>query len=114
MGKSLRDQGRKIESKKDHLKSTPFETTPAQTLMRAEMEAGVHKRTPVKLGAVLDEVVGPREVHTDIALDVINEHGQGLTTGFREWAIIQKMIEVGVARGYALAEAVLAEETPAS
>lgn len=119
MGKSLKDVSRKVEKKREHLESMPFETTPAQRLMRSEMEAGLHKQTPtvaikgesrpMSVGAVLDDVVGQatsaEQPVTDLAYEIINRHGEGLKLGLREWQIIQNMVEAGIHEGYRRAAA---------
>jgi hypothetical protein len=125
MGKqSLKDVSRKNAEKRAHLESMPFETTPAQRLMRSEMEAGLHKASaasaavnppsheldssvvsggaPVKAGQAIDDAVGIRlsdGIVATEALAIINELGNGVRTGLAEWAIIQRMIEEGYHRG---------------
>lgn len=127
MGKSIKDIGRKADKKREHLKSMPYETTPAQRLMREEMEAGLHKASS-SLGAVnppshdmdssivsggrstvipvsteFESLMGPVSEDsgvTELAYQVINYHGEVLVLGFREWAIIQRMVEAGVRAGH--------------
>ncbi|QKN87761.1 hypothetical protein IXEL_61 [Microbacterium phage Ixel] len=113
---AIQKPSKKHKKKARSLRDMAFETTQAaQTVMRHEMERGVHK--PQRLGEVLDEVVGPQPDQGDaselsdyglfeqdvpnLALEVIDQHGQGLRTGMREWAIIQGMVEAGIRRGYA-------------
>lgn len=126
MGKSLKDVSRKNAKKREHLRSMPYETTPAQRLMREEMEAGVHKAgsalavvtppdrdldssivsggKPLKVKAVLDDVLGPvsedRAV-TELAYDIIREHGEGLVLNLQQWPIVQRMVEAAIRRGSA-------------
>lgn len=69
-----------------------------QALMREEMSQ------PKVLGDVLDEVIGVPSgdvAVTELAYEVINAHGQGLVLGFREWAIIQEMVERAIRAGAA-------------
>lgn len=79
----------------------------AQDTMRAEMEAGVHKpktEDPSKLSETLEALFGPKGSDKDVtatAYELINEHGTGLVLGFKEWAIVQKLVEAGIVSGRA-------------
>jgi len=117
--------GKKHEKKAQSLRDMAFETTPAQRLMRNEMEAGMHKRKvivpgstkeeleaevynaeklrePVKASAVLDDLLGPvsedRAV-TEMALEIINEQAEGLVLNWQQWPIVQRLVEAGIRRG---------------
>lgn len=116
--------GKKHAKKSQSLRGMAFETTPAQRLMRREMEAGVHKSSaalaavtppdreldssvvsggkPLRVKAVLDDVLGPvsedRAV-TELAYEVIREHGEDLTLSLAQWPIVQRMVEAGIRRG---------------
>lgn len=74
-------------------------TTPAQRIMRKEMEAGVHK-----LGDVMDGILGPLSQGSDlkgqqvseVAHMLIEENGAELRLGLKEWPIIQRIVEAAV------------------
>ncbi len=98
--------GKKHAKKRQALRDMAYETTPAQRLMRSEIEAGMHKRQtlpePIKASAVLDDMLGPvsedRAV-TELAYEVINEHGDGLILDLKQWPIVQRLVEAGIRRG---------------
>ena len=72
--------------------------TPDQRLMAREMSQ------PKVLGEVLDEVIGVPASDFDVtqeAWDIINEYGEGLVLGFKEWAIVQALVEAGIVSGRA-------------
>ena len=90
MGKSLKDIGR-------HHQNEP------QVIMRKEMAQGFHKdpQDPDPIGTLLSEQYGP--MGSDVALKIIEEHGEGLVTGIRQWQIIQNMVEAAYQHGLRVA-----------
>jgi hypothetical protein len=94
---------RKKHAKKGRsLRDMSFEVIPPQAIMRKEMGAGVHK--PQLAGEVIDDALGLRPLSDDIATTeahaIIEEWGEGISTGFREWDIIQDMVERAYRKGY--------------
>lgn len=104
MGKeSLRDRAAKIrENTRSHL-------TPAQEQMRQDMaelhDAALAKSPdPLKLSAVFDEVMVQQATDpsiTQAAWEIINEAGTGLQLNMKQWALVQRMIELGIIAGRA-------------
>lgn len=116
----------KLAPKKKHrkksraLREMAFETTQAaQTVMREEMERGVHKE-PVLLSDVITDVLkkvpsvppgryrlvpengtplSQKIVETE-ALSIIEDHGQGISTSLGQWALIQGLVEEAYRRGH--------------
>lgn len=77
----------------------------AQQTMRREMEAGVHKRSPHSLSAVMDSVVGRSKASPEVealALKII-ETGPTLRLGMQEWRAVQDLVEAGIVAGMAKA-----------
>lgn len=69
-----------------------------QILMRREMSE------PKVLGDVLEDVVGVPSSDVEVTQEawaIINEHGEGLVLGFKEWAIVQALVEAGIVSGRA-------------
>lgn len=83
------------------------EFTPAQRIMRDEMGKGAHRgldmQDPTQLGAVLDDTFGPQSAGdhaTEAVHDIINDYQGQISTGFKEWAAIQSMMEDAYRKGY--------------
>lgn len=97
--------GKKHERKRERLETMEFSTTPAQRLMRQEMEAGVHK-APQALGSVLDEVVGAErpDVTAEVkqkAYAIIN-NGPQVQLTLKQWTAVQSLVEEGILVGMGL------------
>lgn len=105
------------------------EFTPAQRIMRDEMSKGVHQaetsayladlkpvselsavldhrgvnmQNPTKLGAVLDDVMGPQpagDPATAAALEVINDYDGQIVMSMKQWSTVQAMMEDAYRRG---------------
>lgn len=107
---AMRDKPRskKHRKKSRSLREMAFETQQApQTVMRHEMERGVHQ--PERLADTFTGLFGrpqatsPEDIVVEQeALAIIHEWGAGIQTGFREWDIIQDLVERGLRRGYAI------------
>lgn len=111
---------KKAIRKRDALAAAPYTMTPAQTVMRHEMEGQgtlpgmglddvFDKQQPVSLSEALDQVVGKsqdtrsefgvfRDEVPSIALEIID--GYDLSLSLAQWRTVQDMIEVGIMRGY--------------
>lgn len=112
--------GKSMKKKREHLQSMPYEVTPAQRIMREEMEAGVHKSSsalaavnppsrehdasivsggaPTKLGDLLESELGAQQ---DAALsarahEIIEVHGYGLFLSLKQWTIVQEIVEAAL------------------
>lgn len=81
-----------------------------QILMRREMGqvqptvAIKGEDRPLSVGAVFDEVIGVPSSDVEVTQEawaIINEHGEGLVLGFKEWAIVQALVEAGIVSGRA-------------
>lgn len=89
--------GKKHERKGRSLRDMAYEVTPAQRLMRKEMEAGVHRA-----GSVVDSVVGVSRSSAEVealALKVIGESEVSLRLGLQEWRAVQDLVEAGIRAG---------------
>lgn len=99
---AVKKPSKKHKKKARSLRDMAFETRQAaQTVMRRDMERGVHK--PQKLDSVLaDELgtFGDPEIAEE-ALLLIHEHGAGLQLSLGQWAIVQKLVEAGIVSGRA-------------
>ncbi len=83
--------------------------TEEQVLMRREMEAAVkvpayQLKAPVPVSETFAELMGEQgsdpEV-TEEAYRIINEAGDGLLLNLKGWAIVQKLVELGIVSGRA-------------
>lgn len=83
----------------EHMRTMPYETTPAQRLMREEMGQ------PAKLDAVLTEAFGALAAEDarvrEIALNVISSD-HTLRLNMREWEAVQALVELAVHEGFVL------------
>lgn len=81
------------------------------TRTHAEVEAMMRaaQGEPVRVSGAIDELIGNALVAQDseakevqaTAWEIINEAGTGLTLNMKQWAIVQRMIELGIIAGRA-------------
>lgn len=123
-GHTLRDIGRELSQPKltpaqEQMRQDFVDRAEArrQEMLRhghrtnAEIEAELRaaRRVPITAGAAIDELIGntilahdaeAKEVQS-VAHEIINEAGTGLQLSMQQWAIVQRMIELGIIAGRA-------------